>query len=229
MIVKSPERQGMRGPWPLMVSCGGVAISWPSAVEVEISGFDVVEGSVRSYVQSMFGEPGRGLSGATTMTRYWSPLSAGIGMVGGRAVLAAQVVTFDMSGSGAVNRCGADAAGRALMLRAASSRVASWRSGMTRPVPQGVGRADGRAVVMGCDEPLARGGGARHTIGAVWFGANRVCRRAFRDAQVCCWWAGGPRGCHGVVTSGAKHGGTEGDTLRRFLQVGGMGGTSWDG
>ena len=53
---------------------------------------------------------------------------------------------------------------------------------------------------MGCDEPLARGGGARHTIRAVWFGAHRVCRRAFRDAQVCCWWAGGPRrlshACH---------------------------------
>ena len=31
------------------------------------------------------------------------------------------------------------------------------------------------------------------------------------------------------VTSGAKHGGTEGDTLRRFLQVGGRGGTGWDG
>jgi len=36
-------------------------------------------------------------------------------------------------------------------------------------------------------------------------------------------------GCHGVVTSGAKHGGTEGDTLRRFLQVGGRGGTCWAG
>ena len=53
------------------------------------------------------GEPGRGLSGATTRTRYWSPSSAGIGMVGGRAVLAAQVVTFDMSGSGAVIGVGA--------------------------------------------------------------------------------------------------------------------------
>ena len=31
------------------------------------------------------------------------------------------------------------------------------------------------------------------------------------------------------VTSGAKHGGTQGDTLRRFVQVGGRGGTSWDG
>ena len=36
--------------------------TWPSAIDVEISGFDVVEGSVRIYVQSMFGEPGRGLS-----------------------------------------------------------------------------------------------------------------------------------------------------------------------
>ncbi len=32
---------------------------------------------------------------------------------------------------------------------------------MTRPVPQGLGRAEGgRAVVTVCDEPLARGGGA---------------------------------------------------------------------
>ena len=57
-----------------------------------------------------------------------------------------------------------------LMLRAANPRVASVRSGMTRPVPQGLRRADGgTAVVTGCDEPLARGGGAaRHTIGAVF-------------------------------------------------------------
>ena len=87
-----------------------------------------LKGSVRIYVRSMFGELGRRLSSAATMTRYWSPSSAGIGMVGGRAVLAAQVVTFDMSGSGAVNRCGGRAAECALMLRAASSRVASWRS-----------------------------------------------------------------------------------------------------
>ena len=81
--------------------------TWPSAVEVKISGFDVVEGSVRIYVRSMAGEPGRGLSGATTMTRYWSPSSAGIGLVGERDVLAAQVATFDMSGSGAVIGVGA--------------------------------------------------------------------------------------------------------------------------
>ena len=113
--------------------------TWPSAVEVKISGFDVVEGSVRIYVRSMAGEAGRGLSGATTMTRYWSPSSAGIGLVGERAVWAGQVVTFDMSGSGAVFGVGGRAAGRALMLRAASSRVASWRSARTRPVAAGVG------------------------------------------------------------------------------------------
>ncbi len=93
--------------------------------------------------------------------------------------------------------------------------------------PAGVGDADGRAVVMGCDEPLARG--AVERVGAVWLVHIGVCSRAFRDAQVCCWWAGGRRRCHGIVTSGAKHGGTEGDTLRRFLQVRGRGGTSWDG
>ena len=54
------------------------------------------------------------------------------------------------------------------MLRAASSLVASVRSGMTWPVPQ-VG-ADGSGVVMGCDEPLARGGGAVARVGPdlVW-------------------------------------------------------------
>src|SRR4051812_14067608 len=100
---------------------------------------------------------------------------------------------------------------------------------MTRPVPQGLGMPMEGGVVMGCDEPLARGGGVVERAGADWFGANRACRQAFRDAQVCCWWPGGLRCCHGVVTSGAKHAGTEGDSLRRFLQVGGMRGTSWDG
>ena len=51
--------------------------------------------------------PAEGCPGRTTMTRYWSPLSAAH-RHGGRAVLAAQVVTFDMSGSGAVNRYGAE-------------------------------------------------------------------------------------------------------------------------
>ena len=86
MIVKSNVKE-CRGPRPLMVSCGGVAaIPWPSAVGVKISDFDLVDGSVRIYVQSMVGEPGRGLSSAATMTRYWSPSSAGIGLVGESAV-----------------------------------------------------------------------------------------------------------------------------------------------
>ena len=45
-----------------------------------------------------------------------------------QAVWAGQVVAFDVSGSGTVNRCGGRAAGCALMVRAASSSVASWRS-----------------------------------------------------------------------------------------------------
>ena len=102
---------------------------------------------------------------------------------------------------------------------------------MTRPVPQGLGRAEGgRAVVTVCDEPLARGGGAvaRGWPGLVWCksglpaGISRCVRFAVGGLA-------GSGGCHGVVTSGAKHGGTQGDTLRRFLQVGGRGGTSWDG
>jgi len=27
-------------------------------------------------------------------------------------------------------------------------------------------------------------------VGPVWFGANRLCRRAFRHGRVCCGWAG---------------------------------------
>jgi hypothetical protein len=175
--------------------------------------------------------PAEGCQGRTTMTRYWSPSSAGT--EDGWWALACCV-----GGAGRDLRhvgvrggdwCGGPRCGRALMLRAASSRVASWRSARTRPVPPGLGRADGRGVVMRCHEPLARGSGARHTIRAVWFGANRACRQAFRDAQGCYGWAGGLRRCHGVVTSGAKHGGTEADALRRFLQVGEMVGTGWDG
>src|SRR5262245_9664350 len=107
MIVKGPQRRGMRGPRPLMVSCGGVARPGRQRSTGEISGFDVVDGSVRINVGSMAGEPGRGPSGATTMTRYWLPSSAGMGTVGERAVVAARVVTVDRSGSGAVNRWGA--------------------------------------------------------------------------------------------------------------------------
>ena len=60
----------------MMVSCGGVAIPGRQRSTVKISGLDVVEGSVRIYVRSMVGEPGTGLSGATTRIRYWLPSSA---------------------------------------------------------------------------------------------------------------------------------------------------------
>ena len=84
-------------------------------------------------------------------------------------------------------------------------------------------------VVMGCGEPLARGGGAVARVGAVWFGANRAGRRAFGMLGFAVGGVAGCEVCHGIVTSNAKHGGTQGDTLRRFLQVGGRGGTRWDG
>ena len=102
---------------------------------------------------------------------------------------------------------------------------------MTRPVPQGLGRADGgRAVVTGCDEPLARGGGAveRGWPGLVWCKSGLPAGISRWSGLLLVGWRG-RGGCHTLVTSGAKHGGTEGDTLRRFLQVGGRGGTGWDG
>ena len=72
---------------------------------------------------------------------------------------------------------------------------------MTRPVVQGLGRAEGgRAVVTVCDEPLARGGGAVARVGPVWFGAHRACRRAFRDGRGLLWVGWRARRCHGVVT-----------------------------
>jgi hypothetical protein len=39
----------------------------------EISGLDVVEGSVRIYGESVFGKPGQRWPSASTMTRCWSP------------------------------------------------------------------------------------------------------------------------------------------------------------
>ena len=81
---------------------------------------------------------------------------------------------------------------------------------------------------MGCDEQLACGGGAVPKVGRT--GVMHIgFAGGIRDAGVCWWLAGRRRRCHGFVTSGAKHGGAQGDTLRRFVQVGGRGGTSWDG
>ena len=85
--------------------------TWPSAVDTEISGLDVVDGSVRSYVRSMADEPGRGLSGGGDDDSVLVAVFGWHRDGGGRAVLAGQVVTFDMSGSGAVNRYGAEPRG----------------------------------------------------------------------------------------------------------------------
>src|SRR6187200_402744 len=110
------------------------------------------------------------------------------------------------------------------MWAAANPRVASVRSGMTRPVPQGLGRADGgRAVVTVCDEPLARGGGAveRGWPGLVWCksglpaGISRwsglllVGWRAARLSRSChkrceTWWDAG--GYVETVSAGRREG-----------------------
>ena len=89
-------------------------------------------------------------------------------------------------------------------------------------VPLGWGVPEGRRVLMGCHEPLAGSGGAVRWIGGVWFGVNRGMPAGMsRCSMLCHGWAGGVRGCRGVVTSGAKRGGTGGDALRRSMHVGG--------
>src|SRR5262245_26407231 len=85
-----------------------------------------------------------------------------------------------------------------------------------------MGRADGRGVLMGCHEPLAGGVRAVHSIGAVWFGANRTCRRHFEMLQALLW----------MGWRAAKRGGTGGDAPRRSRHVGGrrdVGGTGGKG
>jgi len=149
--------------------------------------------------------PAEGCPGRTTMTRSWSPSSAGMGMFGARA-------GGPCRGRG--TECGA----------AANPRVGRVRSGMTRPVPQGLGRADGgRAVVTVCDEPLARGGGvaARGRSGLVWCksglpagistwsGLLLVGWRAARLSRSChkrceTWWDAG--GYVETVSAGRREG-----------------------
>ena len=171
MIVKSTQRQGA-GAWPLMVSCGGRRHTWPSAVEVKISGFDVVDGSVRIYGRSMAGEPGRGLSGAATMTRYGSPSSAwhrhggwGCGVGGAGRDLR----HVGVGGGASVWRRGGDAD---LMVTAARSRVASGRSAATWPVLlRGAGvRMDG--LVRGWFGPLVCRG--RAVTRLAWSGVVQI-------------------------------------------------------
>ncbi len=127
------------GPRPLMVSCGGVAIPGRQRLG-EISGLDVVDGSVRIYVRSMWlASPAGGCPGQRRWLGFGRRRRLAWGWLVSVLCWGAQVVTFDMSGSGAVNGVGVPRCGRALMLRAASSSVASSRSARTRPVPQGSG------------------------------------------------------------------------------------------
>ena len=97
-------------------------------------------------------------------------------------------------------------------------------------LPQGVGMPMEGGVVMGCDEPLACGGGGSGE-GLARSGLVQIGRAGWRFEMVGFAVGGlaGRGGCHTLVTSGAKHGGTVGDTVGRFLQVGGRGGTGWDG
>ena len=90
------------------------------------------------------------------MTRFWSPSSAGIGIVRGRAVWAAQVVTFDMSGSGAVNRCGEPRCG---MCADVEGGTREWRVGAV--LEHGRCRRGWVCGWKGCREGLPRAAGAR--------------------------------------------------------------------
>ena len=125
----------------------------------------------------LFGEPGRGLSGAATMTRYLVAREwVGIGMVRGGAAWAAQVATFDMSGGGGESVWATRRERLAdLMVKAASSKVASGRGGATWPAPlAGLGvRVEG--LVMGCLGPLrVPWSGSRHEF--AWSGLVQTGR-----------------------------------------------------
>ena len=81
---EKPSTPGNAGSW----AAEGVVRrrkSWPSAVEVEISGLDVVDGRCGSMFGLWLASPAAGCPGRTTMTRSWSPSSAGMGMFGERA------------------------------------------------------------------------------------------------------------------------------------------------
>jgi hypothetical protein len=90
--------------------------------------------------------------------------------------------------------------GRGLMLRAARSKVANWRGGITRPVTHRGGGVPTRAVVMGRSEPLAGVVGRCTRLARPGSGADWACRRAFRDASGLLWigWRASTlsRGCH---------------------------------
>src|SRR6476660_5462450 len=107
-----------------------------------------LKGSVRIYVRSMVGELGRRLSSAATMTRYWSPSSAWHGDGWWACCLGGAGRDLRHVGVRGGESVWGRAAECALMLRAASARVASWRSALAWPVPGGVG-CRWKCVVMG--------------------------------------------------------------------------------
>jgi hypothetical protein len=155
---------------------------------------------------------------AATMTRCWSA-SAGKGMVGGRAVVAARVVIFDRSGSGAVIGVGGRAAGRAELAQCENTADPAGVGGVRMAGLSRWGAMSRWHAVVGQGTRFERSGLVR-----IEFAGRHFDMRRFA--------VGGPAGrggCHTVVTSDAKHGGTQGDALRRFLQVGGRGETGWDG
>jgi hypothetical protein len=180
-----------------------------------------LKGSVRVYVQSVFGEPDRRWSSAATMTRGRSPSSAwhrhGVWACGidgaSRDLRHARGQGGDRCGPR--HRSGTNVGGGSYQSRERGSGITAG------PRPDG-------AVVIGCRGPLACGGGQRR--GLARSGVVHIqLARGMSGCRVCCGWAASRRRCHRVVTSGVGHGGTRGDTVRRFLLVGGKGGTRWDG
>src|SRR5262249_28761569 len=119
--------------------------------------FDVVDGSRGGFTLSLWlASPAAGCAGRTTMTRSWSPSSAGVGMFGERA---------GGSCRGPGTGCGRRPLGE-------WRGCAEWNE---TAGPAGVGACGGRTGCRdGCDEPLERGGGQGRGVGPVWFGANRV-------------------------------------------------------
>jgi len=76
--------------------------------------------------------------------------------------------------------------------------------GIGRRRRPGIGRVGGRAVWRGRSWP---------STCRVWFGANRAAGGHFGMRRFAVGGLAGSGGCHAVVTSGAKHGGTQADTL----------------
>jgi hypothetical protein len=78
-----------------------------------------------------------------------------------------------------------------------SGELAQWND---TAGPAGVGDADGGGVVMACDVPLVRGGGAVARVGAVWLVQIGFAGRHFEMVRFA---VGGLAGCDvvtGVVT-----------------------------